>query len=233
MIAGIDRPAIVYAMPSVDHKTARMGTTYMLDLGANVDCTAEHLSQFAVMGSVLCQAIGGVEKPKVALLNIGEEEMKGLETIKAASKLLTESKLVNYVGFLEANHIFDASVDVIVCDGFIGNVSLKTAEGMAKFIGFLMKDAIGSSWFGKFLAFFALPVLLRVKRRINVKSHNGASFLGIKGVVIKSHGGADAEAFFSAIQVAIHEAKQDVPNRISTQVESMLRQEVKTDVSQN
>ncbi len=232
-IAGIDRPAIVYAMPGIDAKTGGRATTYMLDLGANVECTAEHLFQFAVMGSVLCQAIGGIEHPRVALLNIGEEEMKGLDNIKAAAKMLTESKLVNYVGFVEGNHIFGASVDVIVCDGFIGNVALKTAEGVIKFLSGIIKGSLNSSLLNKICKIFALPILLTIKKRINVKSYNGASFLGLKGVVIKSHGGADAEAFTSAIEVAIHEAKQDVPNKIRAQLESILGQEEKKDASQD
>jgi glycerol-3-phosphate acyltransferase PlsX len=233
MIAGVDRPAIVYAMPGINQQTGERGTTYMLDLGANVDCTAEHLFQFAVMGSVLCQSIAGIEKPRVALLNIGEEEMKGLDNIKEAAKLLSNSPWINYVGFVEGNHIFAASVDVIVCDGFIGNVALKTAEGVIKFMTSLIKGSLKSSFLNRICKIFALPILLTIKKRLNVKSYNGASFLGLKGVVIKSHGGADAEAFSSAIEVAIHEAQQGVPNKIRAQLESILGQEEKKNVSQD
>lgn len=224
MIAGIDRPAIVYAMPNIDQETGERSTAYMLDLGANVDCTAEHLFQFAVMGSVLCQAIQGIEKPRVSLLNIGEEEIKGLDNIKEAAKMLADCPYINYAGFIEGNGIFAAKTDVVVCDGFIGNVALKTSEGVVKFLGAVIKGAIKSSWFTRIAAVFAMPVLLAIKKRLDVKSYNGASFLGLRGIVIKSHGGADSVAFASAIEAAIHEVEQNIPNKIRAQVEMILGQ---------
>jgi len=214
-LPGIDRPAIISSLPSVG------GHTHMLDLGANIDSSAEHLYQFAVMGSVLSQSLDQIKHPKVGLLNIGEEEMKGNEQVKQAAKLLANSDL-NYIGFVEGNDIFNGRVDVVVCDGFVGNVSLKTCEGVAKMIANAMKEEFNHSWFTKILGLFALPVLKALKKRIDPRRYNGASLLGLQGIVIKSHGGADALAFANAVEIAIEEVANAIPSRIHKHLETQL-----------
>lgn len=217
MIPGIDRPGIISTLPSI------FGHTHVLDLGANVDCTAEHLYQFAVMGNELVKAVENIENPKVGLLNIGEEDVKGNEQVKAAAKLLETSSL-NYIGYVEGNSLNAGSVkvDLIVCDGFVGNVALKSIEGAAKMISTLLKESFSKNIFTKLAGLAAYPVLKSFKDRIDPRLYNGASFLGLKGLVIKSHGGADALAFKTAIQLAELEVKQDVIRKISEQVEKSL-----------
>jgi glycerol-3-phosphate acyltransferase PlsX len=217
MIAGIDRPAIISTLPSI------YGHTHVLDLGANVDCTAEHLFQFAIMGNELVKAIDGIENPKVGLLNIGEEDMKGNEQVKAAAKLLEQSDL-NYIGYVEGNSLNAGheKVDLIVTDGFVGNVALKSIEGAAKMIGTVLKEAFGKNLLTKLAGLAAYPVLRLIKQRIDPRLYNGASFLGLRGLVIKSHGGADVLAFRTAIQLACHEVEQNVMQKITTQVEQTL-----------
>ena len=217
MIPGIDRPGIISTLPSV------FGHTHVLDLGANVDCTAEHLYQFAVMGNELVKAVEKIENPKVGLLNIGEEEVKGNEQVKAAAKLLENSSL-NYIGYVEGNSLNagNIKVDLIVCDGFVGNVALKSIEGAAKMISTLLKEDFSKNIFTKLAGLMAYPVLRSFKDRIDPRLYNGASFLGLKGLVIKSHGGADAIAFKTAIEIAEIEVKQDVIKKISEQVELTL-----------
>ena len=217
MIPGIDRPAIISTLPSVN------GHTHALDLGANVDCTAEHLFQFAVMGAELVKAVENIDNPKVGLLNIGEEDVKGNEQVKAAAKLLENSSL-NYIGYVEgdslnAGHI---PVDLIVADGFVGNVALKSIEGAAKMIGTALKEAFGKNLITKLAGLLAYPVLKSFKKRIDPRLYNGASFLGLRGLVIKSHGGADVLAFKTAIHLAEIEVKKDVIKKISEQVEKTL-----------
>ena len=207
-LPGIDRPAIVSALPSA------RGHTHMLDLGANAECSAEQLFQFAVMGSALVTALNGVERPRVALLNIGEEEIKGNDIIKAAATLLQASTL-NYVGFVEGDGIFHADVDVVVADGFVGNVALKTGEGVAKLITQLMREAFTRSPMTQLIALLAKPVLKQFAQKIDPRLHNGASLLGLNGIVIKSHGSADDIAFANAIGVAVREVRQDVSRRIT------------------
>ena len=221
MLNGIDRPAIISTLPSID------GHTHMLDLGGNVDCTAEHLFQFAVMGNELVKAIEGIENPRVGLLNIGEEEMKGNEQVKAAAKLLQDSEL-NYIGYVEGNSINagDIKVDLVVCDGFVGNVSLKSIEGAAKMIATVLKEAFAKNWLTKLVAMIAYPVLKNFKQRIDPRLYNGASFLGLRGLVIKSHGGADVLAFKTAIKLAEVEVQQNVIQKITDQVEATLAQRV-------
>lgn len=214
MISGIDRPAIISTLPSI------RGHTHALDLGANVDCTADHLFQFAVMGNELVKAVEGIDNPRIGLLNIGEEDVKGNEQVKAAAKLLEKSSL-NYIGYVEGDS-FNAGhveVDLIVADGFVGNVALKSIEGAAKMIGFTLKDAFGKNFLTKLAALIAYPVLKSFKMRIDPRRYNGASFLGLRGLVIKSHGGADELAFKTAIQLAEIEVKKDVIKKISDQVE--------------
>ena len=217
MIPGIDRPAIISTLPSIH------GHTHVLDLGANVDCTAEHLFQFAIMGNELVKAVEGIENPKVGLLNIGEEDTKGNEQVKAAAKLLEASSL-NYIGYVEGNSLNAGpiKVDLIVTDGFVGNVALKSIEGAAKMIGTTLKEAFSKNIFTKIAAIVAYPVLKSFKQRIDPRLYNGASFLGLKGLVIKSHGGADRLAFKTAIHLAEVEAQQDVIKKISEQVEITL-----------
>jgi glycerol-3-phosphate acyltransferase PlsX len=213
MLPGIDRPAICTALPSVTSHTL------MLDLGANVDCNAEHLFQFAMMGSVLAEAVDGTKNPRVGLLNIGEEEMKGNEQVKEAAHLLSGSML-NYAGYAEGDDIYKGGFDIIVCDGFVGNVSLKTSEGVAKMISAFLKQEFKRNIFTRLAGLVALPVLKALRKRIDPRVYNGASLLGLRGIVIKSHGGADAFAFENAIKVAILEVREDVPQRITAQLQS-------------
>ncbi|ROR32635.1 phosphate acyltransferase PlsX [Inmirania thermothiophila] len=214
-LPGIDRPAICTAIPAID------GHTYVLDLGANVALSAEHLFQFAVMGSVLCAAIDGKASPRVGLLNIGEEEIKGIDEVKEAARLLAASDL-NYVGYVEGDGIYLGAADVVVCDGFVGNVMLKASEGVAKMIRHYMRETFGGSLYGRLAALVAMPVLRRLGRRIDPRRYNGASLLGLQGIVIKSHGGADALAFANAIGIARAEARKQVPERIDSELEKLL-----------
>ncbi len=214
-ISTIDRPALINAIPSIE------GHTHMLDLGANVECTAEHLVQFAVMGSVLASAVDNNANPRVGLLNIGEEEIKGNEQIKQAAALLSKSSL-NYVGFVEGNDIYLGGVDVVVCDGFIGNISLKTSEGVAKMISYYMKKEFSRNILTKLVGLVTIPVLRAFKRKIDPRRYNGASLLGLRGIVIKSHGGADELAFANAIKIAILEVEKAIPDRITSELETML-----------
>ena len=212
MLPGIDRPAIASSLPS------QKGTTYMLDLGANTDCTAEHLLQFAVMGAMLVSSVTGNPKPSVGLLNIGSENIKGNEIVKEAGELLRRSHL-NFYGNVEGNDIFKGTTDVVVCDGFVGNVALKTAEGIAQLMGRFLTQEFKRNWITKVMAFVSLLVLNRFKKRLDPRRYNGASFLGLKGIVVKSHGGADSYSFFFAIQTAIEESKNNVLEKIQKQLE--------------
>ncbi len=218
MLPNIDRPAIISALPCIE------GQTYMLDLGANVDCTAEHLFQFAVMGSELVSAVADIPNPRIGLLNIGQEEIKGNEQVKSAHELLAASSL-NYVGYVEGDDVYKGGADVVVSDGFVGNVALKSSEGVAKMISHFMKEGFSRNWLTKLAGLIALPVLRSLRRRIDPRRYNGASLLGLRGIVIKSHGGADELAFANAISQARKEALTDVPSRIKTQVEAHLRRE--------
>ena len=212
MLPGIDRPAIASSLPS------QKGTTYMLDLGANTDCTAEHLLQFGVMGAMLVSSVTGNPKPSVGLLNIGSEDIKGNEIVKEAGELLRRSHL-NFYGNVEGNDIFKGTTDVVVCDGFVGNVALKTAEGIAQLMGRFLTQEFKRNWITKLMAFVSLLVLNRFKKRLDPRRYNGASFLGLKGIVVKSHGGADPYSFFFAIQTAIEESKNNVLEKIQKQLE--------------
>lgn len=217
-IRGISRPAICTLLPGID------GPTHMLDLGANIECTPEHLVEFALMGSVLAQSIEGIEQPRVGLLNVGSEAIKGSEEIKRASQLLRESRL-NYYGYVEGDNIYKGTVDVIVADGFVGNVSLKTAEGVAALVANVLRSEFKRSLWTRLAAACAMPVLKSVRRRLDPRRYNGASLLGLNGIVIKSHGSADTSSFFNAIKIASIEIEKDVPQRISRAIESYFRQE--------
>jgi glycerol-3-phosphate acyltransferase PlsX len=216
-VNGIDRPAICALIPS------HGGHTHMLDLGANADCTPEQLFQFGVMGAALAGAVYSIQEPRVGLLNIGEEEIKGNEKVKEAARLLTASH-INYIGFVEGNDIFSRDVDVVVTDGFVGNVSLKTMEGLAKMISQIIREEFRRTFTTKLLALAAMPVLHVVRKRLDTRHYNGASLLGLRGVVVKSHGGADSVGFASAIRIAILEVQNRVPQRIGALMEEQLAQ---------
>lgn len=214
-LLGIDRPAINSTLPAIK------GHTHMLDLGANVDCSADNLFQFAVMGSVLAGVVEDIAEPKVGLLNVGSEAIKGNEVVKSANKLLENSAL-NYIGFVEGDDIFCGDVDVVVCDGFVGNVALKTTEGVARLISNYGRQAFNQNIFTKIAGFLSLPALKNFKGQIDPRRYNGASLVGLRGIVIKSHGGADAFSFAHAISLAYLEAKKGVPTLIDNQLERFL-----------
>jgi phosphate acyltransferase len=209
MLPGVERPAIVSLIP------ARGGHTYMLDLGANASCTPEHLCQFAIMGSVLAEDLEGApERPRVGLLNIGEEEIKGNEVVQTAHTLIAASG-VNYVGFVEGHDIFSGEVDVVVTDGFTGNVALKAMEGVARYITDALREEFTRSAGRKLGALAARPALNALRTRLDPRRYNGATMVGLNGVVIKSHGGADLFGFQRAIEVAVLEARNGVPEKIA------------------
>lgn len=203
MLPGIDRPAIASFLPTLK------GRTCVLDLGANVDCEAEHLLQFGVMGSCLVSAVEHVERPSVGLLNIGEEEIKGNETVKEAAELLRTSGL-NFYGNVEGTDIYKGTTDVIVCDGFVGNVALKTSEGLAQMLAQYLREEFNSNLFTKVCGLIATPVINRFRYRVDHRRYNGASLLGLKGIVVKSHGSADSYGFGFAIERAFEEAKHSI-----------------------
>ena len=209
--ANIDRPAIMSALPT------QKGHCHMLDLGANVESEAHHLVQFAHMGSIVAQALEGVERPRVALLNIGEEEIKGNDLIKQAHQLLKASSL-NYIGYVEGDGIFKGEADVVVCDGFVGNIALKTTEGVAKMMASFIKEEIQRNWLTKITGVIAYPIWKGLKKRMDPGSYNGASLVGLTGIVVKSHGSADIASFAQAIRVAMKETEQDVPSLIAAKM---------------
>ena len=213
---GIERPAIAGQMPN-----AKGGGTTMLDLGANVDCTAEHLLQFAVMGSALVSVLQGIEEPTVGLLNIGEEAIKGGEMIKRTGELMRSAAIsgdLNFYGNVEGNDIYKGTVDVVVCDGFVGNVALKASEGVASLMVAIITQEFKRNWLTMLMGMLVLPVIRAFRRRMDPRSYNGASFLGLKGIVVKSHGSADSFAFGVAIDQAIEEAANGVLQRITAQL---------------
>lgn len=218
-LPGIDRPAISAAFPTlIPNKVVRV-----LDLGANVDSTAEQLFQFAAMGSVFAETVNKIKNPAVGLLNIGEEDIKGNEQVKQTSKLLTEQNEINYIGYIEGDAIYKGIADVVVCDGFVGNVALKTSEGLARLIIQYIKEGFTKNWLTKLSALAAMPVLKNLSKRLDPARYNGASLLGLQGIVIKSHGGAKVTAFAHAIEVALLEVRNDVPERIRTEVDLLLK----------
>lgn len=217
-IPGVDRPAIITTLPTM-HKNKEVR---VLDLGANVDSSAENLFQFAIMGSLLCKAVDNIEAPRVGLLNIGSEEIKGNEQVKEASQRLNESEIINYIGYVEGDAIFSGEVDVVVCDGFVGNVALKTLEGSAKLFAHYLKQSYQANFWTKLIALFSRPVFNRLKYAIDPGRRNGASLIGLRGIVIKSHGGADVAAFTHAIQEAVIEVQVNVREKIENQVAQLL-----------
>jgi phosphate acyltransferase len=209
MVEGIDRPAIAAPMPN-----QRGGQTMMLDLGANVDCEAEHLLQFGLMGSALVSALNGIERPSIGLLNIGEEAMKGNEAVKQAGELLRASGL-NFFGNVEGNDIYKGTVDVIVCDGFVGNVALKTSEGLAHMLAGFIREEFNRHPTTKVMALLSYPVLRRFRKRVDPSRYNGASLVGLRGIVIKSHGSSDAHGFGWALRRGYDAARNGLLRRIT------------------
>jgi glycerol-3-phosphate acyltransferase PlsX len=207
MLPGIERPAILAALPAIG------GSLHMLDLGANTLGTAEQLFQFAVMGSIVAADISGIAEPRIALLNIGAEDTKGHDTVKDAASLLNASSL-NYVGFIEGSELFSGKADVVVTDGFTGNVALKTMEGTAGLVRHYMKRGFTRNWFTKLQALFARPTLRDIARETDSRNFNGATLVGLNGIVIKSHGSADSYAFQRAIDTAVVEVRNGVPQQI-------------------
>lgn len=216
MHPGIDRPAIATAIPT------RTGHCYMLDLGANVDCSAEHLFQFALMGSALAEALDGLSAPRVALLNVGVEELKGNEQVKLASRLLRERTALNYIGYIEGNDIYSGRADVVVCDGFVGNIALKSSEGLARLVTQQLQQSFNSSWYRKCVGLLAMPVLNQLKQQLDPSRRNGASLLGLQGIVVKSHGSATRECFVHAIAQAQAEVQRDLTGLIHEKLGQIL-----------
>ena len=214
-LPGIDRPAIISALPS------RRGHTHVLDLGANVDPTPEHLFQFAVMGSSLVSAVHHLPAPRIGLLNVGEEEIKGHERVREAAQLIARSDL-NYIGFVEGDGIFSGEADVVVCDGFAGNIALKSSEGAARMIGSMIDREFRRTGLHRLAGMVARPVLRSVARRIDPRTYNGAIFVGLRGTVVKSHGRADALSFANAIREAVTEVENDVPRHIGEHLDGLL-----------
>jgi glycerol-3-phosphate acyltransferase PlsX len=212
MLPGVERPAIASYLPT------QRGRTVMLDLGANVNCTPEHLLQFAHMGSALASAIDGSERPSVGLLNIGEEDIKGNEVTKTAGDLLRASGL-NFHGNVEGDDIYKGTTDIVVCDGFVGNVALKTSEGLAQMLGAYLREEFTRSVYCRLIALIALPVIRRFKTRVDHRRYNGASLLGLRGIVVKSHGSADDFAFGFAIERAFDEVRNGLLDRIRERME--------------
>lgn len=217
-LPGIDRPAIIAELPTMS------GRTRVIDLGANVDSCAEHLFQFAVMASALIQALDKKSRPKIALLNIGVEEIKGNDQVKRTAHMLAECGLLNYVGYVEGDDFYSGNVDLVVCDGFVGNVALKASEGLAKLMLTLLKESFSRTVFTKLIGLVALPALKHLRARMNPSRYNGASLLGLNGIVIKSHGGANAEAFQYAIDEAISQVKNNVVELLRGQINEFINQ---------
>jgi glycerol-3-phosphate acyltransferase PlsX len=217
-IEGIDRPAIAHMLPN-----ERGGSTTVLDLGANVDCSAEQLVQFALLGSAMVSALNGTEHPTIGLLNVGEEVIKGNETVKRAAELLRASGM-NFYGNVEGNDIFRGTTDVVVCDGFVGNVALKASEGLAQMLAGIVREEFTRTWLARLIALIALPVLGRFRKRVDHRRHNGACLLGLKGIVIKSHGSADAYAFGFAIRRAAEAARNQLLTRTQAAVAPLMAQ---------
>lgn len=217
-LPGIDRPAIISKLPTLKNKT------WVIDLGANVDSCAEHLFQFAVMGSALIQAIESKPNPSIALLNIGVEEIKGNDQVKRTAHMLAECSLMNYVGYVEGNHFYSGDVDLVVCDGFVGNVALKASEGLAKLLLTVLKDSFNKNWLTKAIGLSVLPILNQVKKRLDPSRHNGASMLGLNGIVVKSHGGANELGFEVAIEQAMLEVKNNAIDLVRDKINEFINQ---------
>ncbi|WOT06566.1 phosphate acyltransferase PlsX [Shewanella youngdeokensis] len=216
-LPGIDRPALVSCLPAVNNTPV-----YLLDLGANVSCDSETLFQFAVMGSVLSETVDKTEAPKVALLNVGSEEIKGNDQVQQAGRLLQQVPQINYTGFIEGDEIYSGNVDVIVCDGFVGNITLKASEGIARLLVHQLKKSLSKGFFVQLLAKLIAPRVHSLLNQMNPDHYNGASLIGLRGIVVKSHGSADETAFLQAINLAVTEAQRRLPQMIEDRLESIL-----------
>lgn len=214
-LPGIDRPAMVTAIPTQN------GFCHLLDLGANVDCSAEHLYQFAVMGSVAAEALG-VVRPRIALLNVGTEEVKGNQQVKLAASLLSQAKGLNYTGFIEGDGVYRGEADVVVCDGFVGNILLKSSEGLAAMIAARIEALFKRNLASRLIGLLALPLLNRLRGDLAPGRRNGASFLGLQGIVIKSHGAAGPDGFKNAILCSMTEIENNLPQRLHGRLEDIL-----------
>ncbi|MAA95266.1 MAG: phosphate acyltransferase [Rheinheimera sp.] len=217
MLNGVERPALISGLPS-----CQGNPVYMLDLGATVNCDADTLFQFAVMGAVMAEEVVGIRHPKVALLNMGEEEIKGSDQIKRASQLLTHCNDINYIGYIEGDDIFSGKADVIVCDGFVGNVALKTCEGVAKLILRRFETSLRQRVSAQFFSWLLKPFIKSLYQGVNPDHYNGASLIGLRGIVVKSHGNATKDAFLSAIRQAVREVERQVPAKIKDRLEHVL-----------
>lgn len=217
-LPGIDRPAIIAELPTLH------GKTRVIDLGANVDSCAEHLFQFAVMGSALIQALEKKTRPSIGLLNIGVEEIKGNDQVKRTAHMLAECSLLNYVGYVEGDHFYSGAVDLVVCDGFVGNVALKASEGLAKLMLAVLKESFNKSSLSKLAGLIASPSLKHLKNRMDPARYNGASLLGLNGIVVKSHGGASELAFQYAIEEAVLEVRNNVVDLVRDQITEFINQ---------
>jgi glycerol-3-phosphate acyltransferase PlsX len=217
-LPGIDRPAIIAELPTAQ------GRTRVIDLGANVDSCAEHLFQFAVMGSALIEAVDKKPKPKIGLLNIGVEEIKGNDQVKRTAHMLAECNLMNYVGYVEGDYFYSGKVDLVVCDGFVGNVALKASEGLANLMLSLLKESFSRNIWTKIAGAIALPALGHLRKRMDPARYNGASLLGLNGIVVKSHGGAKEIAFQYAIEEAVLQVKNNVVDLVREQITDFINQ---------
>ena len=215
---GIDRPAIAAVVPSV------AGDVFLLDVGANVDCSAANLYQFAVMGSLLAASTGGVSAPRVGLLNVGTESIKGNDLVRQTHQLLQADERLNYIGFIEGHDVFAGRAQVVVCDGFVGNIALKTGEGVACLIRDSLVNAFRQSLWRRVLALLIAPVMRRLYKSMDPVVYNGASFVGLQGIVVKSHGNCDEEGFLRAIAEAVRQVDSNITARLAVEVESMLKQ---------
>lgn len=220
-IDGIDRPALMTVLPNIEK-----GKTVVLDLGANVNCDSQMLVQFAVMGAVMAEELAGIQHPKVALLNIGEEDSKGLDNIREAAAVLKQTASINYIGYVEGNDLLTGKTDVLVCDGFAGNVTLKTMEGIVRIILSLLKSASTKnkkpSWWVQLAKKWIKKRIIKRFGELNPDQYNGATLLGLKGIVIKSHGAANEQAFIAAIEHAVHAVERQVPDRIAARLKIVL-----------
>jgi len=216
-LPGIDRPALVTLVPTINN-----GKVYFLDLGANINCDSQMLFQYAVMGSVLAEQIANIKQPKVALLNVGSEEIKGNDQVKQTAKLLTDSQHINYIGYVEGNDIFSKKADVIVTDGFVGNIAMKSWEGLVNFAIQEVRKASQHNWLSKIVAKIATPFFRSIYLRMKPDQYNGASLIGLRGIVVKSHGNASSESFLYAIREAIQQVEMRVPDKIKDKIEAVL-----------
>ncbi|MGB6976164.1 MAG: phosphate acyltransferase PlsX [Gammaproteobacteria bacterium] len=220
MLPGVDRPAIMASLPT---KTPGKEVC-VLDLGANVDSCADHLYQFGVMGSVAVRAVENIERPRVALLNIGEEEIKGNDQVKLAAQLFSENPNINYIGYIEGDAIFAGVADVVVCDGFVGNIALKTSEGITRLLINSVREAFTRNWLTRLAGVIVSRSFVEIRKNLDPGRRNGASLLGLQGIVIKSHGGADARAYANAITQAVKEVEKNVPEKIRAEIGLVLEE---------